>query len=185
MAFSSLCIITDTEHSLSIYQLWIYPVPRLTRLFSTVLDTLMFHYNSISPVIEYGNAWIAGFTPPNILWLFVHTADPFLLPQFRKAVHLQLDRYQGTQRGVALKVLANRLLSYDSPQTVQWQMWQRAHAEENNWCLPERRHDDLKRVGWKMVLEALPPKRAEKRMRNVEDDDVQMNESPVAQKRRA
>lgn len=177
MALSSLCILADTAHPLSAGLLWMEPNPILTNLFSTTVQTLMSYYDACDLVTECSEAWIAAFTPPDILWLFIHTADDVLLPHFHNAVVVHLDQCRGTQRGVVLQILANRLRRAKKYRTIRWRVLQRFNAEANNWSLPERRYNDLRRVKWEWILHAMPLRTVEKRKRDSEelDMDIEMD----------
>ncbi|WRT66356.1 uncharacterized protein IL334_003311 [Kwoniella shivajii] len=119
-------------------------------------------------------ASITKYTPPDVLWVLVQTADEKLLDSLARTIQVNLDSCKSTQRGVILSLLYNKVEETRSTISEGWKSWSESVGllfAQNRWVL----HDncgDITRVTWKEITWAMSSlTRKRKRDRENEDEE--------------
>ncbi|KAK8864390.1 hypothetical protein IAR55_001638 [Kwoniella newhampshirensis] len=132
--------------------------------FARVVRVMVREYDPLDNFlfVEPGN--VSDYIPPDILWLFVHTAEEDLLVQLREVLTTFLNTCAGSRRAVVLKLLLRQVMEdrLDNRRKTlpYWQQWarrQRLLFERNGNRLQvddERvKQGDLRRLRWEELDE--------------------------------
>ncbi|WVQ82160.1 hypothetical protein IAT38_004288 [Cryptococcus sp. DSM 104549] len=141
--------------------------------FSRALRVLLFSFPPVDISLpNRGRTNLEVFTPPDVLWLFVHTADKQLLAGLKFAAEAMYESCLGSTRGVVLFVVLQLLEGDEKGMrgSEGWQSWAQEQVKkfhERGDKLPVKGgkgtdkgpgmlyKGDVTRVGWKQVLEAI------------------------------
>ncbi|WWD17314.1 hypothetical protein CI109_101754 [Kwoniella shandongensis] len=130
--------------------------------FARVLRVMLRDFDPLDNFLFDQPEYLDDYVPPDIMWLFIHTADPSLIVQFREVGQSLLNTCEGSRRAVALKLMLNQLspnrMETRTGHLAQWQQWARRQrmlyeSNGNRLQLDEKRvkHGDLRRLNWKEV----------------------------------
>ncbi|OCF42901.1 hypothetical protein I317_03252 [Kwoniella heveanensis CBS 569] len=145
--------------------------PLTEQMFHRVLRTLLAGFDATSPLNDhtFSPDRIPSFTPPDVLWMLVHLADPVFVEPLTKAIRMALWASTDTQRGMVLLLLFGRIaggkmrLGADSPA---WAKQQVERWEQNEYRLLAF-DDGLNRVNEEDVRSALAHLREKRRLEEV------------------
>ncbi|ORY33992.1 hypothetical protein BCR39DRAFT_556784 [Naematelia encephala] len=138
------------------------PSPRDREVYSalsTSLALLLSTYDSTTVIDPYDYIdQLDFFAPPDIIWLFVHTADHALILTFRQVLRREIIMFPGTRRGLTCEVLYHALLP-EINHGVGWfskeeKVYVRVMAQLRGWKLGG---DGLQRVDWEFIEDVIRP----------------------------
>ncbi|WWC94169.1 hypothetical protein V866_001008 [Kwoniella sp. B9012] len=124
-------------------------------IFSRALQVLLFDYNQqpLEPSSEDDLQW---YTPPDVLWLFLHTAHEILLSHLREIIRVMKDscRSSISVRSIVLGLMLDRISEDELEKRRReegiWRMWsvrQRVNFEDNNRKLMDHESTCIDRKG--------------------------------------
>ncbi|ORX36646.1 hypothetical protein BD324DRAFT_626658 [Kockovaella imperatae] len=129
--------------------------PRLCDSLKTVIELLLRHYSDHIPM-EPKYSELGKITPPDMLWILVHTAHDSMLHFLGSALQAIAWSCEGTQRGVCTELLyavVSCRLRGVLKTSRQWRTLQCARARQNGYRSGFQEDPrDLQRVTWRQVL---------------------------------
>lgn len=88
---------------------WYTDDEALLELFSRAIRILVNSMDPVTPIRTMDHNAARACRPPDALWLLIGTGDPVLYHPLQHALSTMLDGCRGTQRGIAVQALYDRL----------------------------------------------------------------------------